>query len=57
MYFFRNDYSVSCHPKVLEALAAVNGENVVGYGFDPYTQQAADLIRCVTPLKPMCSSW
>lgn len=45
MYFFRNDYSVGCHPKVLEALAAVNGENVVGYGFDPYTQQAADLIR------------
>ena len=51
MYFFRNDYAEGCHPKVLEALAAVNAEHVVGYGFDQYTRQAADLIRelCAAP--------
>jgi len=51
MYFFRNDYAEGCHPKVLEALAATNSEHVVGYGFDQYTQQAADLIRqlCEAP--------
>ena len=51
MYQFRNDYSVGCHPVVLEALSAVNTEHVVGYGADPYTQKCADLIRelCGTP--------
>ena len=51
MYHFRNDYSVGCHPKVLEALAAVNTENVVGYGSDKYCESCADLIRklCQAP--------
>lgn len=45
MYHFRNDYSVGCHPKVLEALAAVNQESVIGYGEDGYCKDCADLIR------------
>ena len=34
MYNFRNDYSEGAHPAVLSALAAHNGEHVVGYGAD-----------------------
>ncbi len=51
MYNFRNDYSVGCHSKVLEALAAVNTEAVVGYGKDDYCAKCADLIRdlCKAP--------
>lgn len=45
MYHFRNDYSVGCHPAVLEALTAVNSESVVGYGQDDYCGECADLIR------------
>lgn len=47
MYQFRNDYSVGCHPKVLEALTAVNSESVIGYGADHYCKECADLIRAV----------
>ena len=47
MYQFRNDYSVGCHPKVLEALTAVNAESVIGYGADRYCKEAADLIRAM----------
>ena len=45
MYQFRNDYSVGCHPAVLEALSMVNDEHVIGYGSDPYCEECADLIR------------
>lgn len=45
MYQFRNDYSVGCHPVVLEALSGANTEHVVGYGADKYCQDCADLIR------------
>ncbi len=44
MYAFRNDYSHSAHPRVLEAVAACAGP-YVGYGQDPCCQKAADLIR------------
>lgn len=47
MYNFRNDYSIGCHPKVLEALTAVNTESVIGYGADHYCKEAADLIRAM----------
>lgn len=47
MYNFRNDYSVGCHPKVLEALGAVNSESVIGYGADQYCKECADLIRAM----------
>jgi len=51
VYHFRNDYSVGCHPQVLEVLAAVNGEYVTGYGNDPYSRSCADLVRelCQAP--------
>lgn len=51
VYNFRNDYSEGCHPKVLEALTAVNGESVIGYGQDAYCSKCADLIReqCKAP--------
>lgn len=51
MYQFRNDYSVGCHPVVLEALANVNTEHVPGYGTDRYCRECADLIRdlCSSP--------
>ena len=45
MYYFRNDYSVGCHPAVLEALSTVNSESVIGYGEDKYCKECADLIR------------
>ena len=51
MLNFKNDYSEGAHPKVLEAIAALNLEGNVGYGADPYCQRAADLIRdlCQAP--------
>ena len=35
-YLFRNDYSFGAHPKVLEAVCAVNLEGNHGYGDDGY---------------------
>src|SRR5579862_4491366 len=35
---FASDNNASVHPKVLQAIAAVNQGHVVGYGDDPYTQ-------------------
>ncbi len=51
MYYFRNDYSVGAHPKVLEALTAINSESIIGYGADDYCKVCADLIRelCKAP--------
>ena len=44
-YMFRNDYSFGAHPKVLEAVCAVNLEGNWGYGDDGYTAKAKDRIR------------
>ena len=44
-YLFRNDYSFGAHPKVLEAVCAVNLEGNHGYGDDGYTARAKDRIR------------
>ena len=44
MFNFRNDYHDLCHPEVLEKLMKVQGENNIGYGFDPHTERAAKLI-------------
>ena len=51
MYHFRNDYSVGCHPAVLDALAALNTESFIGYGQDDICNECADLIRtqCAAP--------
>lgn len=44
-FSFKNDYSEGAHPKVLEALIETNMVQSDGYGDDPYTRAAADLIR------------
>lgn len=51
MYFFESDYVNGCLPQVLEALTVTNNDNTVGYGCDPYCQQAAQLIKesCKAP--------
>lgn len=45
MLNFRNDYSYGAHPKVLEALAAVNDRAFPSYGEDEACGAAAGLIR------------
>ena len=45
MIYLKNDYSAGAHPKVLQALVDTNMENTVGYGDDPYSVEARDLIR------------
>lgn len=45
MLHFRNDYGNGAHPQVMEALCKTNLELTVGYGMDPYCQQAANRIR------------
>ena len=45
MIYLKNDYSAGAHPKVLQALVDTNMDNTVGYGEDPYCQEARDLIK------------
>lgn len=45
MYSFKNDYSEGAHPKILNALAESNREQVESYGEDGYTIQAVELIK------------
>lgn len=45
MYSFKNDYSEGAHPRILEALTNSNLEQTEGYGEDPYTQKAAQLLK------------
>lgn len=44
-YRFRNDYSETCHPRLLEALQKLAATQVDGYGEDPLTEEARRLIR------------
>ena len=45
MIFFRSDYSLGAHPKVLEALMQTNMEHTDGYGEDKFSYETADMIR------------
>lgn len=45
MRTFECDYTEGAHPKILEALVRTNMEQMSGYGFDPYTAQAAEKIK------------
>jgi len=45
MYSFRNDYSETAHPRVLQALADCGFQQFQGYGLDPASQEAAELVR------------
>ena len=51
MYRFTNDYSEAAYPAILQAIAAANTEGNFGYGADPYTARAADIVRtlCAAP--------
>lgn len=42
---FDTDYMEGSHPDVMRRLLETNLEQTVGYGSDPYTQRAKDLIR------------
>ena len=45
MIFLKNDYSLGCHPIVLQALVDTNMELHDGYCEDEYCRKAADRIR------------
>jgi len=45
MIFFDTDYMEGAHPKVMQRLIETNLEHTTGYGTDPYTKEAKDLIR------------
>ena len=45
MIRFDSDYMAGAHPEVLEALVRTNMELTAGYGNDPYTAEAKELIR------------
>lgn len=45
MYSFKNDYSDGGHPKILEALTKTYDIQVDGYGEDPFSIKAKDLIK------------
>ncbi len=45
MYYFNNDYSEGCHPKILEALTKANAKQHGVYGLDRHSDHGKDLIR------------
>ena len=51
MIYFDSDYMEGAHPEVMRRLVETNLEHTVGYGCDPYTQQAKEAIRaaCAAP--------
>jgi threonine aldolase len=42
---FASDNNAGVHPRVLQAIAAVNRGHVVGYGDDPYTEAAVSKLK------------
>lgn len=45
MIYFHNDYNEGCHPKVLEKLTQLQGQQMNGYGMDVCCEGAAAKIR------------
>ncbi len=45
MFYFKNDYSEGCHPRILDALKRTNLDQTVGYGLDEHCAEAAALIK------------
>ena len=45
MIYFNSDYTAGAHPRVLDRLVATNLEHTAGYGNDPYTARAKELIQ------------
>lgn len=44
MIYFNCDYMAGAHPEVLRALCATNSVKTVGYGADPFTEEAKKII-------------
>ena len=51
MLYFTSDYTTGAHPDVMSRLVETNLEHTVGYGADPYTEEARQRIReaCQAP--------
>lgn len=45
MSSFRNDYSFSAHPRILEVLSNLQNEENTAYGLDKHSQKAEDYIK------------
>ena len=45
MIFLNSDYTAGAHPDVMERLLATNLEHTVGYGLDPYSVEARNMVR------------
>ena len=45
MIYFRSDYSLGAHPKVMQALMDTNMEHTDGYAEDKFSFETADMIR------------
>ena len=45
MIYFRSDYSLGAHPKVMQALIDTNMEHTDGYAEDKYSFETADMIQ------------
>lgn len=43
--YFASDYMEGAHPAIMQKLMETNLEKTVGYGFDPYTEEAKQKIR------------
>ncbi|MGK6351633.1 threonine aldolase family protein [Parapedobacter sp. DT-150] len=48
-YFFRDDYSEGCHPRILAALQETSLSQQIGYGNDVYSAEAKSLIGDLLP--------
>lgn len=45
MIYLKNDYCAGAHPVVLQALIDTNMDNTIGYGMDPYCDEAREYIK------------
>lgn len=45
MRSFASDNNSSVHPKVMEALMKANDGHAVGYGDDPWTEEATAIVK------------
>ena len=45
MIYYRSDYSLGAHPKVMEALVETNMEHTDGYGMDVHCDNAAAMVK------------
>ena len=45
MLYFESDYMEGAHPEIMRRLAETNMEQTSGYGFDPYCEQAREMIK------------